>query len=70
MSNAFRDWACLRLYSWVCLSPVRQRASPEGKRVMLLGTANTNPYIGAWTSTFMQVGHAGRHEGDESQLEL
>ena len=27
-------------------------ASPEGKRVMLLGTANTNPYIGAWTSTF------------------
>ena len=28
------------------------KASPEGKRVMLLGTANTNPYIGAWTSTF------------------
>jgi ribose transport system substrate-binding protein len=27
-------------------------ASAEGKRVMLLGTANTNPYIGAWTSTF------------------
>jgi ABC-type sugar transport system substrate-binding protein len=27
-------------------------ASGEGKRVMLLGTANTNPYIGAWTSTF------------------
>ena len=27
-------------------------ASPEGKRVTLLGTANTNPYIGAWTSTF------------------
>jgi hypothetical protein len=27
-------------------------ASPEGKRVMLLGTANTNPYIGAWTATF------------------
>src|SRR5262249_58204470 len=27
-------------------------ASPDGKRVMLLGTANTNPYIGAWTSTF------------------
>ena len=27
-------------------------ASPAGKRVMLLGTANTNPYIGAWTSTF------------------
>ena len=27
-------------------------ASAEGKRVMLLGTANTNPYIGAWTATF------------------
>jgi ABC-type sugar transport system substrate-binding protein len=27
-------------------------ASPQGKRVMLLGTANTNPYIGAWTATF------------------
>src|SRR5262245_541518 len=27
-------------------------AAAEGKRVMLLGTANTNPYIGAWTSTF------------------
>ena len=27
-------------------------ASPEGKRVMLLGTSNTNPYIGAWTATF------------------
>jgi ABC-type sugar transport system substrate-binding protein len=30
-------------------------ASPEGKRVMLLGTANTNPYIGAWTSTFTKL---------------
>jgi len=29
-------------------------ASPQGKRVMLLGTANTNPYIGAWTSTFIK----------------
>ena len=27
-------------------------AAAEGKRIMLLGTANTNPYIGAWTSTF------------------
>jgi ribose transport system substrate-binding protein len=27
-------------------------ASAEGKRVMLLGTTNSNPYIGAWTSTF------------------
>jgi ABC-type sugar transport system substrate-binding protein len=30
-------------------------ASAEGKRVMLLGTANTNPYIGAWTSTFSKA---------------
>jgi ribose transport system substrate-binding protein len=29
-------------------------ASPSGKRVMLLGTANTNPYIGAWNSTFIK----------------
>lgn len=29
-------------------------ASPEGKRVILLGTANTNPYIGAWTATFIK----------------
>jgi ABC-type sugar transport system substrate-binding protein len=29
-------------------------ASPEGKRVMLLGTTNSNPYIGAWTSTFIK----------------
>ncbi len=27
-------------------------ASPEGKRVIVLGTSNTNPYIGAWTATF------------------
>src|SRR6516162_10612899 len=27
-------------------------ASAEGKRVILLGTTNTNPYIGAWTATF------------------
>ena len=30
-------------------------ASPEGKRVMLLGTTNSNPYIGAWTSTFTKL---------------
>src|ERR1700747_757696 len=30
-------------------------ASADGKRVMLLGTANTNPYIGAWTSTFSKL---------------
>ena len=45
-------------------------ASPEGKRVMLLGTANTNPYIGDWTSTFTQVRHPGRNEGHQPQLEL
>ena len=27
-------------------------ASAEGKRGILLGTTNTNPYIGAWTATF------------------
>jgi ribose transport system substrate-binding protein len=27
-------------------------ATPEGKRVVVLATSNTNPYIGAWTSTF------------------
>jgi ribose transport system substrate-binding protein len=30
-------------------------APAEGKRVMLLGTANTNPYIGAWTATFSKL---------------
>jgi ABC-type sugar transport system substrate-binding protein len=27
-------------------------AAPDGKRVLVLATSNTNPYIGAWTSTF------------------
>ena len=30
-------------------------AAPEGKRIMLLGTANTNPYIGAWTAAFSKL---------------
>ncbi len=30
-------------------------ASAEGKRIALLVTLNTNPYIGAWTSTFTKV---------------
>jgi ABC-type sugar transport system substrate-binding protein len=30
-------------------------AAAEGKRVMLLGTANTNPYIGAWTAAFSKL---------------
>lgn len=29
-------------------------ATPQGKRVALLVTLNTNPYIGAWTSTFIK----------------
>src|SRR5262245_38419487 len=29
-------------------------ASAQDKRVALLGTSNTNPYIGAWTSTFIK----------------
>jgi ABC-type sugar transport system substrate-binding protein len=29
-------------------------ASPEGKRILLLGTSNTNPYIGTWTATFIK----------------
>jgi ABC-type sugar transport system substrate-binding protein len=33
-------------------------ASAQGKRVMLLGTANTNPYIGAWTATFTRLATA------------
>ena len=33
-------------------------ASPEGKRVALLGTSNANPYIGAWTSTFTKFATA------------
>lgn len=33
-------------------------ASPVGKRVALLATLNTNPYIGAWTSTFIKMASA------------
>jgi ABC-type sugar transport system substrate-binding protein len=33
-------------------------ASPQGKRVALLATLNTNPYIGAWTSTFIKQASA------------
>lgn len=33
-------------------------ASPQGKRVLILATANTNPYIGAWTSTFTKLATA------------
>lgn len=30
-------------------------ASAQGKRVAMLGTVNTNPYIAAWTSTFIKA---------------
>ena len=30
-------------------------ASPQGKRIALLATLNTNPYVGAWTSTFIKA---------------
>ena len=33
-------------------------ASPDNKRVALLGTSNANPYIGAWTSTFAKFATA------------
>jgi ABC-type sugar transport system substrate-binding protein len=33
-------------------------ASPQGKRVVVLATSNTNPYIGAWTSTFTKLATA------------
>ena len=33
-------------------------ASPQGKRIALLTTANTQPYMGAWTSTFMKGAEA------------
>ena len=33
-------------------------ASPEGKRVAVFATSNTNPYIGAWTGTFTKFATA------------
>ncbi|MGA8818027.1 MAG: sugar ABC transporter substrate-binding protein [Xanthobacteraceae bacterium] len=33
-------------------------AAPQGKRVLILATANTNPYIGAWSSTFTKLATA------------
>lgn len=35
-------------------------ASPEGKRVVVLATSNTNPYIGAWTATFTKFATQAR----------
>ena len=32
----------------------RRRRVARGKRVALLGTSNANPYIGAWTATFIK----------------
>ena len=48
----------MSLFAFLLLSlPISDAAvaSPQGKRIMLLGTANTNPYIGAWTSTFSKA---------------
>jgi ribose transport system substrate-binding protein len=42
------------LLAGVSLSSGDAAASAEGKRVALLGTSNTNPYIGAWTATFIK----------------
>jgi ribose transport system substrate-binding protein len=36
----------------------RAIASPKGKRILVLATSNTNPYIGAWTSTFAKLATA------------
>jgi ABC-type sugar transport system substrate-binding protein len=33
-------------------------ASQQGKRVLVLATSNSNPYIGAWTSTFAKLATA------------
>lgn len=33
-------------------------ASPQGKRILILATSNSNPYIGAWTSTFSKLATA------------
>jgi hypothetical protein len=45
-------------------------ASPDGKRVALLGTSNANPYIGAWNKTFIKFATGRWHEGDQPRLEL
>lgn len=39
------------------IDPAAQ-ASPEGKRIALLATLNTNPYVGAWTATFIKMAAA------------
>jgi ribose transport system substrate-binding protein len=33
-------------------------ASPQGKRILILATNNSNPYIGAWSSTFAKLATA------------
>ncbi|MGH7089937.1 MAG: sugar ABC transporter substrate-binding protein, partial [Stellaceae bacterium] len=38
----------------VCACGSEALASAQGKRIALLATLNTNPYVGAWTSTFMK----------------
>src|SRR5271156_924628 len=38
----------------VSLSGTEALASPQDKRIALLATVNSNPYIAAWTSTFIK----------------
>ena len=45
-------------------------AAPDGKRVLVLATSNTNPYIGALDIDIHQVRHAGRDEGDQRECQL
>ena len=42
------------LFAAVGLSGSSASASPKDKRVALLSMANTNPWVNAWTSTFMK----------------
>lgn len=49
--------AMLAVLAAAVIGPAAE-ASPEGKRVALLVTLNTNPYVGAWSSTFMKLASA------------
>jgi ABC-type sugar transport system substrate-binding protein len=44
----------LMLLAAVCVGASGATASPKGKRVALLSMANTNPWVSAWTSTFIK----------------
>ena len=49
--------AMLAILAAAVIGPAAE-ASPDGKRVALLVTLNTNPYVGAWTSTFIKLASA------------